>query len=51
MESPGTNMHGPRCWALLDRALRHDATRPLRDFLDVHVPQAMRRNPDEDATA
>ena len=44
-------VHGPRCWALLDRALRHDATRPLRDFLDVHVPQAMRRNPDEDATA
>jgi aminoglycoside/choline kinase family phosphotransferase len=37
--------HGPRCWALLDRALRHDATTPLRDFLDAHVPLALRANP------
>ena len=37
--------HGPRCWALLDRALRHDATAPLRDFLDAHVPPALRANP------
>jgi aminoglycoside/choline kinase family phosphotransferase len=37
--------HGPRCWALLDRALRHDATAPLRRFLDAHVPPALRANP------
>jgi aminoglycoside/choline kinase family phosphotransferase len=37
--------HGPRCWALLARALRHDATAPLRDFLDTHVPPALRRTP------
>lgn len=37
--------HGPRCWTLLARALRHDATAPLREFLDVHVPEALRRNP------
>ncbi|HEY4254624.1 MAG TPA: phosphotransferase [Roseomonas sp.] len=37
--------HGPRCWALLDAALRHDATAPLRDFLDTHVPRALRGNP------
>jgi aminoglycoside/choline kinase family phosphotransferase len=37
--------HGPRCWALLDRALAHDATAPLRDFLDAHVPPALRANP------
>lgn len=38
-------VHGPRCWRLLDQALMHPATRPLRDFLDAHVPQALRRNP------
>jgi N-acetylmuramate 1-kinase len=38
--------HGPRCWALLDGALRHDATAPLRDFLDAHVPPALRANPE-----
>ena len=37
--------HGPRCWALLARALRHPATSPLRDFLDRHVPAARRANP------
>ncbi|WP_137179692.1 aminoglycoside phosphotransferase family protein [Roseomonas sp. AR75] len=37
--------HGPRCWALLDRALAHPATLPLRDFLDAHVPHALRANP------
>ena len=31
-----------RCWT---RALDHPATRPLRDFLDAHVPPALRRNP------
>jgi hypothetical protein len=37
--------HGPRCWALLDRALTHPATAPLRGFLDAHVPRALRANP------
>ncbi|MCK8786476.1 phosphotransferase [Roseomonas sp. NAR14] len=38
--------HGPRCWALLDRALRHPAAAPLAAFLDAEVPAALRRNPD-----
>ncbi|MBR0681220.1 phosphotransferase [Roseomonas eburnea] len=38
-------VHGPRCWRLLDQALLHPATRPLRDFLDARVPAALRRNP------
>jgi aminoglycoside/choline kinase family phosphotransferase len=38
-------VHGPRCWALLDCALRHEAAAPLRRFLDAHVPQGLRRNP------
>jgi aminoglycoside/choline kinase family phosphotransferase len=42
---PGYLAHGPRCWRLLDRALRHPATEPLRDFLDDHVPPALRRTP------
>ena len=37
--------HGPRCWALLARALEHPATTPLRRFLDAHVPLARRGNP------
>jgi N-acetylmuramate 1-kinase len=37
--------HGPRCWALLDRALAHPATAPLARFLDAHVPRARRANP------
>lgn len=37
--------HGPRCWALLDRALRHPACAPLARFLDRHVPCDMRANP------
>ena len=37
--------HGPRCWALLDRALEHPATAPLARFLDAHVPRARRANP------
>jgi aminoglycoside/choline kinase family phosphotransferase len=37
--------HGPRCWALLDRALSQPACAPLRDFLDANVPREMRRNP------
>ncbi|WP_424814631.1 aminoglycoside phosphotransferase family protein [Roseococcus sp. YIM B11640] len=37
--------HGPRCWALLARALEHPATAPLREFLDRHVPQNLRANP------
>ena len=37
--------HGPRCWRLLGEALRHPATRPLRDFLDTHVPPERRTTP------
>ena len=37
--------HGPRCWALLGRALEHEAAAPLARFLDRHVPPAQRRNP------
>lgn len=37
--------HGPRCWALLDRALAHEAAAPLARFLDAHVPRELRRNP------
>jgi len=37
--------HGPRCWALLDRALSHPATAPLARFLDAHVPRPLRGNP------
>lgn len=43
---PGYLIHGPRCWALLERALAHPATIPLRDFLARHVPPARRRNPE-----
>jgi hypothetical protein len=42
---PGYLAHGPRCWRLLEAALAHPATRPLRDFLDARVPPALRRNP------
>ncbi|CAH0190293.1 aminoglycoside phosphotransferase family protein [Roseomonas sp. CECT 9278] len=42
---PGYLVHGPRCWRLLDAALAHPATRPLRDFLDARVPHDLRRNP------
>jgi len=38
-------VHGPRCWRLLSSALEHPATRPLREFLDAHVPPALRCNP------
>ncbi|WP_372622448.1 aminoglycoside phosphotransferase family protein [Falsiroseomonas sp.] len=38
-------VHGPRCWALLDRALAHPAAAPLARFLDRHVPHALRANP------
>lgn len=38
-------VHGPRCWALLERALDHPAAAPLRRFLDRHVPREMRANP------
>ena len=46
---PGYLIHGPRCWALLDRSLSQPACAPLRDFLDTHVPREMRRNPPEAA--
>jgi aminoglycoside/choline kinase family phosphotransferase len=37
--------HGPRCWALLDRALAHPAAAPLAAFLDAWVPRGLRANP------
>ncbi|WP_043339523.1 aminoglycoside phosphotransferase family protein [Belnapia moabensis] len=46
---PGYLIHGPRCWALLDRALSQPACAPLRRFLDAHVPHEMRKNPPEAA--
>jgi aminoglycoside/choline kinase family phosphotransferase len=38
-------VHGPRCWALLARALAHPAAAPLAAFLDAEVPPALRRTP------
>jgi aminoglycoside/choline kinase family phosphotransferase len=38
--------HAPRCWAMLERALGHQATAPLAAFLDRHVPQRLRRTPE-----
>jgi aminoglycoside/choline kinase family phosphotransferase len=43
---PNYLRHGPRCWRLLGQALRHPAAAPLAEFLDRHVPAALRRNPD-----
>ena len=37
--------HGPRCWGMLARSLSQPACAPLREFLDRHVPEEMRRNP------
>ncbi|MFN8891511.1 MAG: aminoglycoside phosphotransferase family protein [Alphaproteobacteria bacterium] len=39
-------VHGPRCWRLLDEALAHPATTPLRLWLDAALPRHLRRNPD-----
>lgn len=39
-------VHGPRCWALLARALAHPAAAPLAAFLDAEVPPALRRAPE-----
>jgi len=39
-------VHGPRCWQLLDEALAHPATTPLRLWLDDALPRHLRRNPD-----
>ena len=38
--------HGPRCWRLLQQALEHPATAPLRLWLDETLPRHLRRNPD-----
>ena len=38
-------VHGPRTWALLDRALRHPANTPLAAAMDRWIPPAMRANP------
>jgi aminoglycoside/choline kinase family phosphotransferase len=43
---PGYLAHGPRCWALLERALSHPAAAPLAAFLDAEVPPALRRSPE-----
>jgi aminoglycoside/choline kinase family phosphotransferase len=48
---PGYLVHGPRCWALLQRSLSQPACAPLRDFLDAHVPVEMRRNPPSSSEA
>lgn len=40
-------VHGPRCWALLARALSHPVCAPLARFLDAHVPDDKRGNPQE----
>jgi hypothetical protein len=42
---PGYLVHGPRCWALLERALGHPAAAPLAAFLAAQVPRAARGNP------
>jgi aminoglycoside/choline kinase family phosphotransferase len=42
---PGYLRHGPRCWALLERALAHEAAAPLARFLDREVPRKLRANP------
>lgn len=42
---PGYLAHGPRCWALLDAALAHEAAAPLARFLDREVPGRLRANP------
>jgi hypothetical protein len=42
---PGYLRHGPRTWALLDRALAHPAAGPLKAWFDAHVPPALRANP------
>ncbi|MFT8245598.1 aminoglycoside phosphotransferase family protein [Roseomonas sp. BN140053] len=43
--------HGPRCWALLERALQHPAAAPLAAFLDQHIPAAVRGNPPAEGLA
>lgn len=35
--------HLPRLWRLFERALRHEALAPIRQFVDRHVPATMRR--------
>ena len=42
---PGYLVHGPRCWAMLGRALAHPACAPLAAFMDDAVPQRLRGNP------
>lgn len=37
--------HGPRTWALLDKALQQPAASPLAEALDRWVPRALRGNP------
>jgi N-acetylmuramate 1-kinase len=48
-KKPQYLVHGPRTWALLERALRRPAARPLAEALDRWVPAEMRRNPGENS--
>jgi aminoglycoside/choline kinase family phosphotransferase len=43
---PGYLPHIPRVWRLLDEDLREPALRPVVDWLDRHLPAAMRRVPE-----
>ncbi|MCO6419536.1 phosphotransferase [Siccirubricoccus sp. KC 17139] len=42
---PAYLRYGPLCWGLLARSLSQPACAPLREFLDRHVPDELRRNP------
>jgi aminoglycoside/choline kinase family phosphotransferase len=43
---PGYLPHIPRVWRLLEEDLREPALRPVVDWLDRHLPAAMRRVPE-----
>ena len=38
-------MHIPRCWRMLERACQDPLLAPLRDWLDTHIPAALRNTP------
>ncbi|HXP76895.1 MAG TPA: phosphotransferase [Stellaceae bacterium] len=42
-------VHTPRLWRLVDRDVSHPALAPLRNWLDRHVPQELRRIPPHEA--
>jgi hypothetical protein len=43
--------HIPRVWRLLERDLAHPALAPVTEWLDCHVPPALRRIPDREAAS